>query len=83
MFLFPALPYAYDVLVAAVRSGDLSEERVTDAARHVLEFKARLNLHTGQLVGPTPTQPAIRMSVVPPAKIVSSAGTDAGSRFRE
>lgn len=55
MFLFPSLPFTYDVLLAAVKSGELSEERVTDAARHVLEFKARLNLHTGQLVGRTPT----------------------------
>ena len=55
MYLFPPMPYAYDTLVAAVRSGELSEERVTDAARRVLEFKARLNLHTGQVVGRTPS----------------------------
>lgn len=55
MYLFPPLPYAYDALLAAVHSGELSEERVTDAARRVLEFKARLNLHTGQFVGRMPT----------------------------
>ena len=55
MYLFPNLPHAYDALLAAVKSGDLSEERVTEAARRVLEFKARLNLHTGQLVGRSPT----------------------------
>ncbi|MFH0880383.1 MAG: glycoside hydrolase family 3 protein [Lentisphaerota bacterium] len=54
MFLFPLLPYTYEVLLAAVKSGELSEERVADAARRVLEFKARLNLHTGQLIGRTP-----------------------------
>ena len=56
MFLFPPLPYTYDVLLAAVKSRELSEERVTDAARRVLEFKARLNLHAGQPVGRTPTE---------------------------
>jgi beta-N-acetylhexosaminidase len=55
MFLFPALPFTYDVLLEAVKSGELSEERVTDAARYILEFKARLNLHTGELKGRTPT----------------------------
>jgi beta-N-acetylhexosaminidase len=56
MLLFPPLPYAYEVLVTAVHSGELSEERVTDATRRILEFKARLNLHTGELVGRTPSK---------------------------
>ena len=55
MYLFPPLPHAYDALVTAVHSGELSEERVHEAARRVLEFKARLNLHTGQIVGRMPT----------------------------
>ena len=54
MLLFPALPFAYDVLLEAVRSGELSEERVAEAATRVLEFKARLNLHT-ELNGRSPS----------------------------
>ena len=55
MLLFPRLPRDYGYLEEAVHSGELSEERVTDAARHVLEFKARLGLHTGELAAPDPT----------------------------
>lgn len=55
MLLFPAMPRSYDVLLDAVRKGELSEERVHEAARRVLEFKARLNLHTGAVEGPAPT----------------------------
>ena len=45
MLLFPFLPQDYETLLQAVRAGTLSEERVNEAARRVLEFKARLNLH--------------------------------------
>ncbi len=55
MLLFPILPRDFDTLVAAVRSGRLSAERVRDGARRVLEFKARLGLHRGELNGRAPT----------------------------
>ena len=42
MLLFPSLPGDFHTLLDAVRSGELPEDRVRDAARHVLEFKARL-----------------------------------------
>lgn len=45
MLLFPRLPEDYDTLRAAAESGELPEERLRDAARRVLEFKARLGLH--------------------------------------
>jgi len=51
MVLFPHIPEDYSLLVSAVESGEISEERITDAARRVLEFKARLNLHEGKLFG--------------------------------
>jgi beta-N-acetylhexosaminidase len=55
MLLFPTLPLDFDLLVGAVRSGALPAERVRDAARRVLEFKARLGLHRGELNGRAPT----------------------------
>jgi len=47
MLLFPQLPESYHALTAAVESGELPEERINEAARRVLEFKARLGLHLG------------------------------------
>lgn len=55
MLLFPRLPDDYDTLCEAVDRGELSEERVREAARRVLEFKARLGLHRGELGGREPT----------------------------
>jgi len=51
MLLFPKLPDDYATLMEAVRSGALSEARLDDAVRRILAFKARLNLHTGELFG--------------------------------
>jgi beta-N-acetylhexosaminidase len=44
MYLFPKLPDDYDTLRDALRAGELSEARVTEACRRVLELKARLGL---------------------------------------
>lgn len=44
MLLFPRMPDAYDILLEAVRKGELEEARVQEAARRVLELKARLQL---------------------------------------
>jgi beta-N-acetylhexosaminidase len=44
----------YDRLIQAVRDGRLAEERVRQAARRVLEMKARINLFEEQF-GPAPT----------------------------
>ena len=52
MLLFPKLPDDYVTLMEAVRSGALPEARVDDAVHRILAFKARVNLHTGQLFGP-------------------------------
>lgn len=51
MLLFPNLPQEYDVLLAALRSGELPQARVDEACLRVLEFKARLNLHSGNAFG--------------------------------
>lgn len=51
MLLFPWLPQDFDALLAAMRSGELPRERVDEACRRVLEFKARLGLHTGEVFG--------------------------------
>jgi beta-N-acetylhexosaminidase len=51
MLLFPTLPDDYDILLAAVQSGALSVQRLDDAVRRILAFKARLNLHQGELFG--------------------------------
>ncbi|HEY8240757.1 MAG TPA: glycoside hydrolase family 3 N-terminal domain-containing protein, partial [Kiritimatiellia bacterium] len=55
MILFPRLPRDYQYLKEAVDAGELSEERVTEAARRVLEFKARLDIPK-DLHGPEPTK---------------------------
>lgn len=55
MLLFPKLPDDYVILLEAVRAGALSEARVDDAVRRILAFKARLNLHIGELFGPAVT----------------------------
>jgi beta-N-acetylhexosaminidase len=55
MLLFPKLPDDYVTLLEAVRSGVLPEARLDEAVRRILAFKARLNLHTGALFGPTVT----------------------------
>lgn len=55
MLLFPKLPDDYVILLEAVRAGALSEARIDDAVRRILAFKARLNLHTGELFGPAVT----------------------------
>jgi beta-N-acetylhexosaminidase len=57
MLLFPKLPDDYATLVEAVRSGTLLEARLDDAVRRILAFKARLNLHTGELFGPAVAAP--------------------------
>jgi beta-N-acetylhexosaminidase len=53
MLLFPKLPDDYTTLLEAVRSGALPGVHVDDAVRRILALKARLNLHTGALSGPT------------------------------
>jgi beta-N-acetylhexosaminidase len=55
MLLFPKLPDDYVALLEAVRAGVLSEARLDDAVRRILTFKARLNLHAGELFGPAVT----------------------------
>jgi len=54
VYLFPETIQDYERLLAAVHDGRLSEERVWEAARRVLELKARLNLHVDPF-GPKPT----------------------------
>jgi beta-N-acetylhexosaminidase len=41
---------AIDAVVAAVERGEVTRARIDSAARHVLELKARLGLHTGAMV---------------------------------
>lgn len=55
MLLFPRLPDDYETLRAAADAGTLPEARIREAARRVLEFKARLGLHRGELAGRAPT----------------------------
>ncbi len=51
IILKPRDPVAViDALVAAVRSGRISESRVDDAARRLLNLKARLGLHNDRFV---------------------------------
>jgi beta-N-acetylhexosaminidase len=45
MLLFPKLPDDYQTLLEATASGALSKQRIDQAARRVLTFKARLRLH--------------------------------------
>jgi beta-N-acetylhexosaminidase len=47
MLLFPRLPEDFDTLREAADRGELPESRIREAARRVLEFKARLGLHRG------------------------------------
>src|SRR5262249_32624720 len=54
VYLFPETIQDYERLLQAVKDGRLSEERVWDAARRVLELKARLNLHRDPF-GPKPS----------------------------
>lgn len=53
IFLFPRLPEDYHALVEAADSGELTGERIDDAARRVLEFKARLGLQHNTAGRPT------------------------------
>lgn len=55
VYLFPEAIDDYERLLNAVKTGDLSEERVVDATRRVLELKARLNLHIDPF-GPKPAE---------------------------
>lgn len=54
MYLFPDTIKDFERLVQAVEQGRLAEERVRQAARRVLEMKARLNLHRNRF-GPQPS----------------------------
>jgi beta-N-acetylhexosaminidase len=54
VYLFPDTLKDFERLVQAVEHGRLSEERVRQAARRVLEMKARLNLHHDPF-GPQPS----------------------------
>lgn len=55
MLLFPSLPDDYHTLLAGLKEGRLTSERVEEAARRVLTLKARLGLHRGTFFGPPPT----------------------------
>lgn len=55
VYLFPETVEEYGYLLQAVKEGSLPEARVWDAARRVLELKARLNLHLDPF-GPEPSQ---------------------------
>jgi len=54
VYLFPDTILDYERLLTAVKDGRLAEERVWEAARRVLELKARLNLHVDPF-GPKPS----------------------------
>jgi beta-N-acetylhexosaminidase len=54
VYLFPETLKDFERLIQAVEQGRLSEERVRQAARRVLEMKARLNLHHDPF-GPKPS----------------------------
>ncbi|MEZ4707804.1 MAG: hypothetical protein R3A44_11385 [Caldilineaceae bacterium] len=54
VYLFPETLVDYERLLGAVQDGRLSKERVRDAARRVLELKARLNVHIDPF-GPKPS----------------------------
>src|SRR5262245_39261199 len=73
MLLFPKLPDDYDALVEAVRSGALSEVRLDEAVHRILAFKARLNLHTGELFGPAIAAPEQQTFVAASQKIAAAA----------
>jgi beta-N-acetylhexosaminidase len=57
VYLFPDTVEEFSLLVEAVRRGRLAEERVRQAARRVLELKARLGLHRDPF-GPQPSDVA-------------------------
>ena len=57
VYLFPDTLKDFERLIQAVEQGRLSEERVRQAARRVLEMKARLNLHRDPF-GPKPSTTA-------------------------
>jgi beta-N-acetylhexosaminidase len=73
MLLFPKLPDDYATLVDAVRSGALPEARLNDAVQRILAFKARLNLHTGELFGPTVTAQAQQAFAAASRQIAAAA----------
>jgi len=54
VYLFPDTREDFERLIQAVEQGRLSEDRVRQAARRVLELKARLNLHRDPF-GPRPS----------------------------
>jgi len=54
VYLFPDTREDFERLIQAVEQGRLSEDRVQQAARRVLELKARLNLHRDPF-GPRPS----------------------------
>jgi beta-N-acetylhexosaminidase len=54
VYLFPDTVHDFEHLVQAVEGGRLPEERVRQAARRVLEMKARLNLYRDPF-GPRPS----------------------------
>lgn len=54
VYLYSEPVQDFERLIAAVERGRLSEERVLQAARRVLEMKARLGLHRGPF-GPKPS----------------------------
>ena len=54
VYLFPDTLADYEYLLDAVKNGQLPEARVWDAARRVLELKARLNLYIDPF-GPKPS----------------------------
>ena len=55
VYLFPDTLKDYERLIRAVEQGHLTEGRVRQAARRVLELKARLNLHRDAF-GPKPAE---------------------------
>ena len=54
VYLFPETREDFERLIQAVEQGRLAEDRVRQAARRVLELKARLNLHHDPF-GPRPS----------------------------
>ena len=73
MLLFPELPRDYRTLVDAYRDGSLSKERIDEAARRVLEFKARLNLHRGETAGRKATSEETRKFRAASKKVAEDA----------
>ena len=46
----PAIEEVIDALIQSVRAGEISEQRIDDSVRRILEAKARLGLHKKKLV---------------------------------